>query len=118
MKAKNLRVGNLVKTNELACNETKGSILKVAGVGLDVDFTNGTTQNYIGIEGIKLTHKLLKQFGFVKQQCFFYCEGVCIEDDFTLEGFGKVPLRYVHQLQNLFFALTGTELELKDKVSA
>jgi hypothetical protein len=37
---------------------------------------------------------------------------------YTYIGFGHgvttVPIKYVHQLQNLYFALTGEELELKD----
>ena len=29
-----------------------------------------------------------------------------------------VPIKYVHELQNLFFAITTTELEIKEDVSA
>lgn len=29
------------------------------------------------------------------------------------EGFNSIPIKYVHQLQNLYFALTGQELELR-----
>lgn len=37
---------------------------------------------------------------------------IYISDDNSGYEFGE-PFKYVHQLQNLFFALTGTELELK-----
>lgn len=32
------------------------------------------------------------------------------------EGFNDIPIKYVHQLQNLYFALTGEELELKHHI--
>jgi hypothetical protein len=33
--------------------------------------------------------------------------------DFLLDNYSSAPLRYLHQLQNLFYALMGTELEVK-----
>lgn len=38
---------------------------------------------------------------------------VVIKDKFTDYGFWLRYVNYVHQLQNLYFALTGTELEIK-----
>lgn len=37
--------------------------------------------------------------------------GVVVED--FEGGFSGYPAKYLHQLQNLYFALTGTELEIK-----
>jgi hypothetical protein len=34
-----------------------------------------------------------------------------LDTDFALDGTNSKPMAYVHQLQNLFFALTGDELE-------
>lgn len=138
MEAKNFRVGNLVMSNELACNCEPNKILEIAGVGLDLDFNNGTTQNYVGISGIPLNKEWLNNFGFNDEE---YKQGyIGVEfktnmildfvlskpkfmgkwQDFYAYELGQhrfVPLKYVHQLQNLFFAITGTELTVKQEAS-
>jgi len=75
------------------------------------------------LNGIRLTEEWLLRFGFKyvkdKNMCpaiftpcgkgiayknsHIYFVGVCIE----------VPILYIHQLQNLYFALTGEELTIK-----
>jgi len=70
--------------------------------------------------GIPLNEDWLLKFGFEQdeykaywyKQDLFYIrieEGKLIYD----HPFHPVDLQFVHQLQNLYFALTGTELELK-----
>lgn len=85
------------------------------------------------IKPIPLTAEWLKRFGFndiTKKQGIPYptfekkYRHVLVESRIELqeidtdmwmwlEGNTNVHLYYVHQLQNLYFALTGTELELK-----
>ena len=71
--------------------------------------------------GLRLTDDLLTQLGFVKDKTeieFYY------KDDFQIQlpAYFKYKdsflrkLKYVHELQNLFAALTGRELELKTDV--
>lgn len=36
--------------------------------------------------------------------------------DFLLDCYSAAPLKYIHQLQNCFFALTGQELTIKETV--
>jgi len=75
---------------------------------------------------IPLTKEWLVKFGFEKRKMDvgngYYLSGLSIYSDISSDGFfqfsdwdeGKIPIpKYVHQLQNLYFALTQTELELK-----
>lgn len=70
---------------------------------------------------IPLTEEWLFKFGFEKGNLeYFIHENVRINFDLQFEfkgvnnlNFGT-NLEYVHQLQNLYFALTGKELEVKD----
>ena len=83
--------------------------------------------------GIQLTEELLLKFGFVKEyntdegenrDCFYLNnsdDSFYINYDTSYNGwylgastYGFLTeIYYVHQLQNLYFALTGTELEIK-----
>ncbi len=73
------------------------------------------------LDGIPLTEEWLKRLGFEKDcpHCYWFST----KDRFTDIGYSysiqeeviefhdlKVPLKYVHQLQNHYFALTGKEL--------
>ena len=146
MRANELRIGNYVKANKLACNEKEGNTLTVCGIGLDVDLTNGTTQNYIGIDGILLTKEWLLKFGFekwgfgnqhkvenetyIRYVLYNVLDGTsnfevhyivsddkkynqyiisCDEDERVNWG---ADILHVHQLQNLYFALTNQELTI------
>ena len=83
------------------------------------------------IKPIPLTEEWLLEFGFHKevriegQPTLKYIryihdeswEELCLYDgesifDYYFED-RKIPMPYVHQLQNLYFALTGIELEIK-----
>lgn len=88
---------------------------------------NGNQYKPFEIEGTPLTGEWLLKFGFEK---FFYDEGELTEGfyltkEFPLIGFittsstheylfddetDTLRLKYVHQLQNLYFAITGKEL--------
>ena len=61
---------------------------------------------------IPLTKELLLKLGFKKMgEKAFFCNGVQIyfsNNSFEVENFGDVD--FVHQLQNLYFVLTGGEL--------
>lgn len=85
------------------------------------------------IKGIPLTAELLEKAGFIltddgispyHKLVLNRTEAISIEDDFSFGlnaenenskmGFASHPdlVKYVHQLQNLYFALTGTELTI------
>lgn len=64
---------------------------------------------------IPLTSEWLERFGFEDVDEYYYHEGMRIYDDgdgklYYMSNDALVHLDYVHQLQNLYFALTGEEL--------
>ena len=129
MKAKNFRVGNYLQDN-------KGRICKVEKLGTDWN-ENGIEAP--AIKGalttnpnapIELTYDWLINFGFVKVGSNYEKGWLLLHTnkntgtiDFLLNEpqtgkYKATVLEHVHQLQNLFFAITGTEIKLKDESSA
>ena len=91
--------------------------------------------NKIEYKPIPLTEEHLFKFGFDKIEndipTYFKCFGNLIEDDYEFSFniyvdseqsyfitiFGrKIIIKYIHQLQNLYFALTEEELTIKGEV--
>ena len=122
MTANELRIGNLILVD--------GEITEITGIKKStVSFSDGF-QMFIagGIEPIPLTEEWLLKFGFDKvlprndKMYYRLNDYFVIEDSrFFLLGddaFEILKLRqeikYVHQLQNLYFALTGEELTIKE----
>jgi len=118
--AKDLRLGNLILKN--------GKIYEITSLFF-VDLHDGTIrENYNNsyvIEPIKLTEEWLNKLGLNVNKWF--CENsYCVVEDKTNDtSYGwcmKVQnashtkeiefgyFKYVHELQNLYFALTGSEL--------
>ncbi len=112
MRANELRIGNLVTT----------AGVQVKAMAIDImELENGSLE----IEPIALTEEKLLEFGFEK-----IYNGSFVKDDFfgylskSEKGYDLIdyegnsvndnPISHVHQLQNLFFALTGEELQLKN----
>jgi len=107
---KDLRVGNLV--NVVGIGDVKVSHLSSMGV-------------YKDLRPIPLTEEWFLKFGLIKLRSplLSFVMG-CYEISIipTHNEFGVyIPsgriitkIKYVHQLQNLYFALTGEELELKE----
>jgi hypothetical protein len=118
MKAQELRIGNLVRNN------LNGEILKPCDVlcdGINTDKIEGL--NYGFIEPIPLTEEWLFKFGFERQEnnwktldLHFATIGweklAGIALSFEKESIYLPHIKYVHQLQNLYFALTNEELIL------
>lgn len=75
------------------------------------------------ISPIKLTPEILKKCGFVKSGSYWFKDNVylylhgLVDCTFHLESImdnkNSLEIEYVHQLQNLFYALKGKELEIK-----
>ena len=129
MKTSDLRIGNWVWANgDLATIET------IAGHSCWVRFyiwkdgRSDTLEIDIeNIESIELTEDWLIKFGFEldDQECYSKWEGA-LNYSYSLEHgfcFGQgidysheIKIEHVHQLQNLYHALTGEELTIKEKV--
>lgn len=110
MKIKDLRVGNLLM-NFLG---------EVFEVNAQTIYNFDLPSEFPKPKPIPLTEEWLEKFGFKKEKKFlfsyknfyinFHQEGIATTflDTHLINGIG-----YVHQLQNLYFALTEEELEIK-----
>jgi hypothetical protein len=126
MKAKDLRLGNILEFEGRACK-----VLEIDSQGVVVLFDDGEEVwiDLFQFNSILLTEEWLLKVGFERFPKSFSVlnkkvnEHTAIIGD--LKGFemtsiirgsvNLVPLpkiEYVHQLQNLYFALTGSELEI------
>lgn len=124
-----LRIGNLIHYNNNHKEIGKISLL----VSDIVDALSYCQINYrrdkkhwlINLQPVKLTEDWLTAFGFIKlgELDFFYI----LESEMNLKiscdlkmvawynlQLHNVKIKYVHQLQNLHFALTGYELQVVD----
>ena len=106
IEAKELRIGNIASWG-------LGSII------LDIDNFNEEDLDYCS--PIPLTEEWLVKFGFDDN----FHKGkfwVCLDDDgyfytnHNLNDEGFTEVLHVHQLQNLYFALTGEELTIKEDI--
>lgn len=120
MKANELRIGNLITYN----NEV------FAVFGFDNSIIKLRAQwavSIVNADPIPLTEEWLLKFGFERHWEDDWANpyyiltgwGICINADnmqpaeFGFEDVVKYKLQFVHQIQNLYFALTGEELTIK-----
>lgn len=110
MKTTELRIGNYIMANGKQIN-----------VGHIQDNFYGILINGNGVDTeiyapIPLNEEWLLKFGFTEEvgnvfhvdDWFFVLKK--LKGNFIFPAFWHVKIRYVHQLQNLYFALTGKEL--------
>lgn len=118
IQANELRIGNYVLFSE---EDTIWRIEEIDQKGIVV--TDGHETVWIELEHfapIPLTEKWLVKFGFKKvmrkDNYITYNNGIkrisINSNGSVMRGHG-IWFKYVHQLQNLYFALTGTELTIK-----
>lgn len=133
MKAQELRIGNLFIDH-------RGEINKVDSIGeygVNISLVAGGDCGALiehechldKMQPIPLTAEWLEKFGFLKEEIseqfvlgrIEICEtddgggySLCEDDGYILIG---KPFQYVHQLQNLYFALTGEELTISEKTA-
>ena len=131
MKAKELRIGNWYechegdKMNNTAIVQLKDIIWTNDGIGYELKHLNdravGVTICPEKLNPIPLTEEWLERFGFEKddgiwehEESMWSCEIIGDDDSFNFKKLGLDILCpnifYVHQLQNLYYALTGEEL--------
>jgi len=131
MKATELRIGNLVGSYNKG---EEDRVLTINAQNILVE-AKANKQGYTRYRPIPLTEEWLVKFGFEKVNneltniaplnlpCTFnlpntpfsFCQGKLILT--TSTGDFCVNTEYVHQLQNLYFTLTGEELKLKEDES-
>lgn len=133
MKVNELRIGNLVSSDNanvckvngfspfghsVRCDEEEGCNIHFDIIGVDGNIDEGWDTDSNDIKPIRLTILWLIKFGFQLKKEKIGTMGVYGKGDVNLRlsNSGNVyrkishPILHVHQLQNLYFALTGTEL--------
>jgi hypothetical protein len=135
MKATDLRIGNFITYNTVLAKVE--SINKKDEIGLQlfhphVDPTSENASQYnggylrlkTGLEPIVISEEWLIKFGFKGDDFWFSNEKIRMEKYITSPGwaFRKrgseeystsiARVKYIHQLQNLYFAIFGEELKL------
>lgn len=124
LKANELRIGNYLngKQGHVIITEIReNNIVKIH---------DNTSSFYVGdcLKPIPLTEEWLLKFGFERTDqednsnddwiwLFYQKDKIYIDgSDLTIETASGIVIKieYVHQLQNLYFALTGEELILKN----
>lgn len=119
MKANEVRIGNLVYRNGKPITVNAKTILAMANCG-GIYYVGipATTER---LKEMKISLDAIIGPGFGTQHTTFIGFNICHEDKqfyytASIEDFIK-RFKSVHQLQNLYFALTGEELKIKEKES-
>jgi len=118
MKASELRIGNFVTTidDKIICTSVKGFYGFPVNTGIINH--NNSVNDFEYLKPIPLTEEWLLKFGFEQKngiKCWVNEDvEICFE---TLANYYRLyprtnKIKYVHQLQNLYFALTGEELTI------
>jgi hypothetical protein len=123
MKASELRIGNLVDLGNRIAKVTE--INHLACVVVDLEETQDTIEDYERVKGIILTEEWLLKLGFIYHESIKHwvknwgingVEFIKFDEYYNLFSFqlGKDNYKVidigVHQLQNLWFVLTGEEI--------
>lgn len=120
-----LRIGNLISSKVNQRPELK--VLQLFGDSFQADWGTGRGgYMYESCEGIPLSPEWMERLGFRNEQLFeaarcwrldYFALGYHAEHptELYLHGYrlDSQVVRYVHQLQNLYFSLTGEELKLE-----
>lgn len=116
MEANELRIGNLIMVDGFI------EIIKsINEIGINIFLDDGIIIEYAEfyeLEPIKLTEEILLKCGFIPCSIIdnhFNISGMCIwkcNDMFLCDKNG-VHIKYLHQLQNLYWCLTNEELTIK-----
>lgn len=112
MEARELRLGNLV--------ELEGLVSRLN----NTTFTSIISGRYKDLNPVHLTEEWLLKFGFEKVREYFDYNNNGFEIQKDKNGFyihincGNIYIEYLHQLQNLYFALTGEELTLSKTIDS
>jgi hypothetical protein len=120
MTANELRIGNYIK---LMLNHEDYETFQVTSDELVM-----VDKKQADYEPLRLTEEWLLKFGFEKDEKNEYwfwknCVSVSVLGYIELLSFNRqsfktnIQLKYIHQLQNLYFALTGKELVVSDAIS-
>lgn len=120
IQAQELRIGNLINLVSF-----ENDVMEINIMASDIELCDESENEFnVHYKPIPITEKLLLKFGFenmekfplryvqrVKPDSLSEFEPCIVCGDLWLTG-----IRHVHQLQNLYFSLTGEELTLSDVI--
>jgi hypothetical protein len=115
---KELRIGNYVQPINDSGREAKiGTAFAINCNFVSVN-GNNNPYDYHRIEPVLITEDILSKCNFVKREwgdtVVYYNPLMELDAYFRLNRVDyNIEVKYLHQLQNLFFDLTGRELEVK-----
>lgn len=130
MIAHELRLGNYINALDDYDQPIASQVIALSDGAVDIDEYGNRMLFYTlngeyapeqcTIEGIKITEEWLVKLGFdlgwaIEHNTEFFClfqDGDSFYYSADMHHHASAPIKYVHQLQNLFFALTGNELTL------
>jgi hypothetical protein len=114
MNAQEFRIGNLIEKS-LKSGQGRKLIDKIGCQDIVRIFENTGSFNY---EPISLTEEWflklgfgLRPWGWVNKEADRGLR-ITVHNNFEREGNTSLKIQYVHQLQNLYYALTGVELSV------
>lgn len=116
MKASELRIGNWVDSGD-HFGEIQVQVIQKDGINpFDWGQGNHCIHFYESIKPIPLTEEWLMKFGFEKNigwddMVYYILNGVDVYEMIDYYEYADAKIKHVHQLQNLYFALTGEELK-------
>lgn len=120
MKAEDLRRGNLILTSKDAGGKKflRSIVQEITATYVIVDGDRKVMLE--DCEGISLSEEWLLKCGFEREnnrwEMYIDEFHVVFNGQIFLEGTG-IDIKYVHQLQNLYYVLTGEELKILTPVS-
>lgn len=118
MEAKELRIGNLVFSTE---DNKIGEVFQIDSSGIVfVNKSGNRWQGLKSIQYIQLTEEILLKCSFKKLNMLFINDIIpfvkivkCVDCfDVLIGNVSYIKLYSLHQLQNLYFALTGKEIKI------
>jgi hypothetical protein len=98
LKPSELRIGNKIGRDE--------KIFTVTGIGEFINISGfGDRFSYSAFEPVALSPDILQKCRFTDKKFYLLETG-------GMYSYDSTPVPYLHKLQNLYFALTGCELEV------
>lgn len=121
MEVQSLRIGNFFETQSL--HEEESRVRKITEISKKQVHTESKWINLSDVIAINITEDILlnagfKRFSWLKDYSVFECDHFkCTLDGNGINLFGDSlknlkPVKHLHQLQNLYYDLTGEELAI------
>ena len=113
MKANEFRLGNLIYYHIEDSMDERKEWDEISSIDYDDIRCFVQYEDNSEYKPIPLTEEWLLKFGFEQMDLHRFNHEISILNTDRGMYFQTIRIDYVHQLQNLYFALTGNELELK-----